>query len=242
MVPMKITPNPIIQTIVDLRFRTEVPSGAVFGLVYDQLKSSYPHFEQRPILQMPESIREKDPAFQYEPWYAGRRGSAVLSVGPRIIALTLENYNGWESFSTDLKPVLETLQKISLINQLERVAIRYVNFFPENFLEITNACITFAEEQVSNDPVFLRTEVFKSPFKCVVQMANRATVQRNGKRDEGSVIDLDAFVEGALLPSGAEDNLLELIHQGNTLCKGVFFGLLRKEYVEKCCPVYPKKE
>jgi len=60
-IPKKITPCPIIDSTIELRFQTSVEPGAVFGIVYNAFKKEYPNVEKMPILNVPEQIRLVDP-------------------------------------------------------------------------------------------------------------------------------------------------------------------------------------
>ncbi|MCE2887858.1 MAG: TIGR04255 family protein, partial [Pseudanabaena sp.] len=68
-IPKKITPCPILQAVVELRFETVLPSDAVFGILYSLLSSQYNTFEKLPILQIPEILRSQDPNLRYQPAY-----------------------------------------------------------------------------------------------------------------------------------------------------------------------------
>jgi uncharacterized protein (TIGR04255 family) len=66
--PKKISPCPITEAIVELRFESDIPNDAVFGIVYQDFKTDYPVLEDLPILQLPESIRKQDKALHYKPY------------------------------------------------------------------------------------------------------------------------------------------------------------------------------
>ena len=59
-IPKKITSCPLVETIVELRFESSLPPDAIFGVIYQKLKSDYPKVDKLPILQIPEEIRFKD--------------------------------------------------------------------------------------------------------------------------------------------------------------------------------------
>lgn len=59
--PKKISPCPIVEASVEIRFTSEVLPDAIFGIIYQAFKdefSSKP--EKLPILQLPEQIRSMD--------------------------------------------------------------------------------------------------------------------------------------------------------------------------------------
>ena len=68
-IPKKITPCPILEAIVEIRFEPEEPDDAIFGIIYNQFKKSFPEIEKLPILQIPDQFRSKDPNLIYKPHY-----------------------------------------------------------------------------------------------------------------------------------------------------------------------------
>jgi len=56
-IPKKIDPCPIVEAIVEIRFDSNLPGDAIFGVIYNQFKEDYPKFTKLPILQLPEAIR-----------------------------------------------------------------------------------------------------------------------------------------------------------------------------------------
>ena len=66
--PKKITPCPIIESVVEIRFDSAIPAEAIFGVVYNAFNDIFPNKPiNLPILQIPEQIRNSDPNLQYKP-------------------------------------------------------------------------------------------------------------------------------------------------------------------------------
>ena len=76
--PIKINPCPIVDCVVELRFKISIEPAAVFGIVYNAFKSDYPTVEKMPVLNLPEEIRLNDPNLIYQPWYRLRNGGFLL--------------------------------------------------------------------------------------------------------------------------------------------------------------------
>ena len=47
--PKKITPCPILEAVVELRFDPSVEEGVVTGLVFSQMKGKFPKLERLPL-------------------------------------------------------------------------------------------------------------------------------------------------------------------------------------------------
>ena len=51
--PIKISPCPIIEAAVELKFSSDLPKGAVFGVLYNSLKDRFGNVEQLPTSMLP---------------------------------------------------------------------------------------------------------------------------------------------------------------------------------------------
>jgi len=67
--PLKISPCPIVEALLEIRFTTVIHPDAVFGLFYNALKSDFPKVDNLPILQIPDALRATDPNLKYKPLY-----------------------------------------------------------------------------------------------------------------------------------------------------------------------------
>lgn len=63
-IPKKITPDPISESVVELRFKTNLPADAVFGMLYKKLNEMFPDsYESLSILQLHEADKAIDNYF-----------------------------------------------------------------------------------------------------------------------------------------------------------------------------------
>jgi uncharacterized protein (TIGR04255 family) len=65
--PKKISPCPIVEAIIEIRFDASLPGDAIFGIIYNMLKDEYTNLEKLPILELPDAIRTTDPNLMYSP-------------------------------------------------------------------------------------------------------------------------------------------------------------------------------
>ena len=80
--PKKITPCPIVEAIVEVRFESDIPEDAIFGVIYSKFKEEYSDLEKTALLQLPEQIRSKDPSLKFKPYYKLRNENFILQIGP----------------------------------------------------------------------------------------------------------------------------------------------------------------
>ena len=132
--PKQITPCPINQAVVEIRFNSTLPPDAVFGVVYNKLKDSYKTAEQLPILQIPEAVRNNDSNLLYQPHYKLTKDYYALQVGPKVIsiAITDQKYTTWDSYYEEIQDVFKKIKEVDFISNVLRVGLRYINIFAED--------------------------------------------------------------------------------------------------------------
>jgi uncharacterized protein (TIGR04255 family) len=235
--PKKISPCPIVEAIVEIRFETPFPENAIFGIIYNEFKEEYPKAIPLPILDLPETIRQQDDALRYKPYYRipSKDGNFLLQVGSRVLSLSNKTteYIGWTAFSKELKQLIERVEKLAIMDTCKRVGIRYINAFDFNILEQINLSLHFNNEKFSNISTSLRFNIPVDGFLSTLQIVNNAQIKKDEEFTVGSVIDIDTYIEN---PKNA---LYETIKSGHVAEKKLFFSLLKKDFIqEKLNPEY----
>ena len=111
--PKQITPCPINQAVVEIRFNSSLPPDAIFGVVFNKLKDSYKDEGGLPILQIPAAVRNQDPNLLFQPHYKLVKDHYILQVGPKVISLAItdQKYTTWESYYAEIQEVFEKLNE-----------------------------------------------------------------------------------------------------------------------------------
>jgi len=228
--PKKISPCPILESIVELRFDSPFPSDAIFGIIYNEFKTEYSDLQELPILQLPELVRKQDPALKYQPYYKlfSQDKKFQFQIGARVVSLiNLNPYKGWSVFSEKLKNMIERLKKLSIIDTYTRVGIRYINGFDFNIFEKINLSLCMSEVPLIDLDATIRMEIPSAEFINTLQIANNAQVKKLAGTSKGSVIDIDAHIENP------KNDIIETIEQGHLEEKKLFFALLKEEFLKK---------
>lgn len=239
--PKKITPCPIIESIVEVRFNSAIPSDAIFGIIYSRFKEYFPKEPIRlPILQLPEQIRNNDPNLIYKPHYKLSNDAFLFQVGPKSFALiNKEEYVGWKTFSQKIKDCFHKIAEMQIIKTTKRFGLRYINFFEElDIYEKINLKLLLNEDALQSDNVLVSTSIQTGNFTSKFQISNNSKLKHNDTEKKGSVIDIDVYLEedgNTIL--GQFDNILEDAHNKE---KELFFGLLKNDFLEKFNPEYQK--
>jgi uncharacterized protein (TIGR04255 family) len=236
--PKRITPCPILEAIVELKFSSAVLPDAVFGILYQEFSKDFSgKIDKLPILQIPEPIRAVDPNLMYQPHYKLTAGNLTFQIGPRVTSLSnFKEYMGWETFSMKLKEVFLRLEKLQVVKTVERLGIRYINLFKEDVYNDINLRILMNDAPLKTVRTTLRAEIETDGFKSTLQIANGATAKVQNQTMKGSIIDIDvtcqAFEENFF---GDMESILE---KGHHIEKELFFSLLRKEFLSSLNPEY----
>ncbi len=242
-IPVKITPDTILEAIIEIRFSPNIPGDAVFGAIYGNLRGEFSGYEALNALQIPEAIRQSDPSLTFAPLYRIQHDDILLQIGPRV--LTFNNpgaYLGWESLSGNIKSLLEKILKLDVIKSVERIGLRYINFFPEQkILENANLKIEFPNFQSITKSHNIRMEYFDNDIQTVLQVLENATVSQNTQGSDarnGSIVDIDCI---KLYDSSDSIDVLGImgnLDKAHKIEKNLFFNLLKTDYIEKLNPVY----
>lgn len=238
--PKEISPCPIAQAIVELRFVSspEVPADAIFGLAFGSLSKKYPSVTNLPILQLPEQMREADPNLRYQAHHRFTRENLSISLGPHVFVFSCASpYVGWDKFFSWMKEDLEPILKIDgLVEDFERLGVRFINFFDGPAIE-SIAMSVEANKLPMKECQFHATFVYpEDEFTSIVQIANKADVSIDNKVKNGSVIDIDTHRQSIL--GEIKKDLWGYIDRAHLCEKKIFYALLKQEALDKLNPIY----
>lgn len=235
--PKKITPCPIVESIIEVRFESELPGEAILGIIYSALKGDFPNFDRLPILQIPEAIRSKDQNLMYAPHYKLSAGNYILQIGSKVFSLSNVNeYVGWEAFYEEIKRIFKKIYELKIIKETKRLGLRYINLFPGmNIYEKSDLRINLKEDRLEKD-VNLLINLPSNGFINTLRMVSGATVDVSGKVLSGSVIDIDTALSET--KSDFYSNMKRIISGAHLEEKKLFFSLLKDEYIKTLNPEY----
>ncbi len=239
-IPKRLKRNPIIDAVAEVRFTSSLPSDAIIGLVYENIKDEFGQPKSLPILQLPAVLREKDPNLRYQAGYRFDKPGNVLLVGPRNIALSTTPYTDWAAATPLLSELLTKFDQIKLFQSVERIGLRYVNFFEKlNIFEHITLSIEIDNQSIAERSIVLRTETDVQGFKVITNVTNTAESSAAGQKRDGSILDLDIVkdrpeLRGQPLPA----ELLRLFTEANQLADDAFFGLVKEELFARFEPEY----
>lgn len=236
--PVSISPCPIIDSIFEIRFSTNINENAVFGILYNMFKNDYPNVEDLGMQQIPATIRSIDPNFKYKPHYRINNNSNdsphsafPIQIGSNVITISsFPIYSGWNMFSAKIFSVLQTIQQAGIISEVERIGLRYLNFFEFPIFGKTRIQILLDSREIPYFETSLRTIFTQDLFSSTLNIANSF----NWNAKNGSLIDIDTSrVEGL---SNFFDEYQGIIQNQHLVEKTLFFRLLNSSFLDELNP------
>ena len=164
-------------------------------------------------------------------------GVFFFAIGARQLYLgKTGEYAGWALFSEKMRHVIETIEKLSFISEVERVGLRYVNFFNFDIFDRINLIISLSNRPITDNETLVRTTIPGQRFTSRLHVANKTSFTVEGLVRFGSVIDIDTFLVTDL--NDFFKNPTSIIEEGHTEEKTVFFTLLKDDFIQTLNPEY----
>lgn len=226
---------PIIESTFEIQFETSLPKGAVFGVLFNLLKTDYPNAISLPFSQIPEDIRLTDPNLKYKPSHKVTDGNFSIFIGENVISFASPQiYPGWDKIYPKLIKFFNVLKKSSILTKVERFTLRYLNFFELDIVDKINLKIEMMGTNYKSSNILFRTEIQKEEFVQVLQISNNVTLKNNTINKKGSIIDISCVL---ISPENFLINY-DLIEKAHKIEKDLFFGLLTESYINTLNPTY----
>lgn len=232
-IPIKITPDPIINAVIEIRFNTDIPENAVFGAIYNKLSNNYPIYKN---LGIPFEISHIVPQLKHSAEAEISNEDYVIGIGSNVVLFKIQgDYKGWDVFYSIFKRDFEfLLQSENLIKDVERIGLRYINIF-KNENDIFNSFdldIKFGnKENYKVKNTSYTTTLIDNDISLTLRIADQV---KSSKAEEGLLLDIDAYKTDEL----KKNKIMETINSLHEAEKKLFFRLLKIDFLNKFNPVY----
>lgn len=236
--PIRISPCPIVEAVVEFRFVGKEPWRNMPGIFTPLVREKYPNEKELPLGQLPEQIRLKESSFTYTPLLQYEGDEFIIRLGPRSLSVgsRAHQYPGWRKFRHELDWVWGKLANSNLVQEGERLGVRYIDFFSKDIFSLVTLDISVANRSVSS---LEQTYTVVAPIEDSVArllLANGVFLSQGATTESGSILDLDVWrTLSSEDPFAEAREGVEKLHNIN---KKVFFGLLRDSFLATLDPVY----
>lgn len=223
--------NPIIDTGLEMTLSYSVPSDAIVGILFNMLHQNDEHvgLQKLPVSNIPDDIRRMDPNLKNKPTHQISCMDGFVQIGDSVLCIGGKMpYTSWANFEQFIKQIIDFLSQNSLINLVELVKLRYLNFYTENIFERINLNISM--DGINN--ICSGSTVFRTEIPCtediigVLQITNGVHVKNESLEldNDGSLIDIQTLAKKVSL-----DNWLDAVQNLHEHVESLFIKLTRKE-------------
>ena len=237
--PSRISPSPVIDALIEIRFEAMWAHSAVFGLIYNEIRDLYPgEVISLPILQIPEQIRNTDPNLRFKPLYRIDGDKTILQIGPDVLCISSKiPYIGWDEFFTFAVALIQKIINAKIIKRVLRLGHRYVNFFKGDILNDLTVRVSLGNDY-SLENVLIRSEVKSGDFINILQLSNCAQYKQDPMTQEvlGTIIDIDTVREYS--DNYFVEQVEKELKQAHICEKKLFFSLLTPSLLSNLNPEY----
>lgn len=237
-IPKKVDPCPIAEAIMEIRFESDFPGDAIFGIIYDKFQDEYSEFDKLPILQIPDTIRSQDPSLMFKPHHKLKENNFILAVGPKMFSVAnIREYSGWDLFSKKIYETCEKMSQLKIIEKVTRIGLRYINFFKDlDIYEKSTLKITLGGQSLVANQTNLTALIPGDNCINYLKMINDAEIGIENEIYKGSLIDIDTVLVD--FPDTLLTNFRDPIEQIHIEEKKLFFSLLTTDFLQSLNPIY----
>lgn len=234
--PRKIDPDRIKDSIVEVKFTSQLPYEIYLGQIYQSLDETY-FYTNRPSINH-KGIQSELKLFSF-PVSLFYNDKITIGIQPgSIIFNCKDKYITWGFYFPEIIKVLKHIHTSECIQSFNRVGIRYISEYPDTDIEsITKFSFSFGFPEVSYDDYSFRLEYKKDSFRVILNLSSKIpTINADLQKKTISSIDID-IISGDLEILELE-SLIDIINQVHNLEKITFFNLLQEKFLKSLNPQY----
>jgi len=232
-IPTSIDPDLLKDSIVEIRFNSDLDFALVPGLVYHSLiKNGYQYNSGiiNPIAQPNQFVFNlAQPTFVNE-------FITCRITGNSLIYNFKTKYIGWKKYYSEITDFLRIIEDLQIVRTYSRIGLRYINILREtNVYEKLIDELRVNLKSLQNVATNIKTEIVHPEFKINVNLGNDFRLPE--PNEKVSVIDIDVFLEKEI---NKLDELLTILDHIHTAETEVFFTVLKPEFVQTLKPNYDR--
>jgi uncharacterized protein (TIGR04255 family) len=200
-VPKKLKNDAIVEALLEIRFDTQTSPEFLFVRLAEF--EPWKQFSQSrlPAYSIPDSIRQVDPNFRYQPTFEllDPKGQRSVRIGPKSLSYHLRMpYNGWTAFGKELNHAINALFERANELVVRRLGLRYLNALTSNLHGIRgisdlDLSVHIGGERVSENININVTRKLTKDSECTVRVATPQFVLGSLPPDTTVLADIDVF-------------------------------------------------
>lgn len=235
MHPKKITPNPLASSTIEIRFKTAKESSSILKSFFDVLSDELPKLESTSI---PREIRIKHQDLKYVPDYILSNDDYSVSFNENFVGFeNITEYQLWGEYSSVFKKILDSILSTNIIENIERIGVRYQSKFETNdFSNIVKEIPKLKIDEFEENFLAYSTKLNSDEFDILLRLKKDITESEFDSEEEKKeqLIDIDVYILGNIEYS----DIFNKINSAHILLKKLFFGLLKDDFIKTLNPEY----
>lgn len=242
-IPVKITPDRIRDSIVQVFFQSSVPTEALVGIFYRPLTKSGWKYANRPNEVVPSKGLVIEFASSTQHFFLKDEVRFQLHNNHSIAFNCNKEYIGWERYGVIIKEVLNDIFKSGVVLSFVRIGIRYISEFPDiDILDKLKFKISFpSSENISNSSyrlAFDLGDIIKTVNIASKIPARTSFIKQDKEIDYISMLDIDVVKKSLSVADPQE--LWKEIEELHREEKEMFFSLLDPDFLASLNPQYAR--
>lgn len=234
-IPIKIVPERLKDTIIEIRYKADLPFEYRLGLSYKvltdlNLRTAIP-FKTHPVEIDPANFLVFDvPKNLFE--------NEVLRLSiteDRLIFNSNGNYKGWNTYFGFIQKIFHALFEHNLISNVTWIGLRYVSEFEQiQIFEQLTWNFKYEWKGGKSKNTIFKTEWQEGTDRIIINLVN------NAQREDFFYSLMDIDVNHALNVSEniSESKVMDCLNRLHLREKEVFFGLMKPEFLSLLNPEY----
>ncbi len=241
--PRKIDPDRIKDSIVEVKFTSQLPYEIYLGQIYQSLDETY-KYTNRPTLgqkniQLPVDFPRELKLTFGAPLSLFFNDKIKFEIQPGSIVFNcIENYINWDIYFPEIVKVLNQIHTSNCIVSYNRIGLRYISEYSEiDLTSITKFSFSFGMPDISSENYSFRSEYKEDNFRVILNLSNKIPVlNEDSQKKTVSSIDIDVISENFEINDLA--SLFAIIDKVHTIEKTTFFKLLQENFLKSLNPIY----
>ena len=241
--PKKITPDSIINAVVEIRYESNTPFELLIGLLAHAFDDSYT-YTARPLKPSPMATPIQELTLNFGGQSLLYNSKISIRLLPNSFVFNcLGKYIGWESFRQEINKALLIIENSGHILKWNRLGLRYITeYLKTDLKDCTKFSFTFGFPAVQSLSTTFHNEFEYQGVKVIMNLNNKVPTVRQQEPNKmlevvpTSIIDVDVIKEPLALKKAEE--IMTVMDEVHNYEKEVFFTLLTKEFLETLHPEY----
>lgn len=244
-IPIKIEPDNLKQSIVNVKFDANIPIELIPGRFYEKLIAMGFSYIPAPTTALPFAATHQNQRIEFASGGPGVFHNSKIKlqiVEPGHLIFTMfSSYIGWAEYFKNIGEVLKEFIGLNIVTNFKNIGLRYISEYlnqPVENIILGSFLWNIKGKGVGGVASHYKTEFADKDRRIILNVASQAerinpstnTIERV------SVIDIDII--RPLKNIADLDLLKQEIDISHTLEKEYFFGMLRDEFVSSLNPIY----